>query len=741
MEIEIEVKGTKELMPDDPRYESEGIGLYRRWFREAVNFAKEWQDEAREDYEFVEGKQWSKAETKAFIDSGRPAIVINRIRPLINVLSGYQRNSRLDIEFLGRTPDDDEPARVRKGITKYILDTCDYETEESNVFLDAIIGGLGWFFVGYEMNEEGTEGEAVVRRESPFGIYVDPEAHSADFSDAKYICRAKWVDKSELKETYPEHADAIDAQYSLYDKDEYEVAPYADKLLWYKRELQKVRVVECWYKTRETQITVQLATGEEIQMEELTPEIFLSGLVVGTSQKKMTVVKVCVFFDRVLLEEMPSPYEHGEFPLVPLPCYYYGIGGNEIPAGFVRDLKQPQKEINKRRLQLLHILDTTSNGGGFIEEGAMNEKQLAEFQRKGNIPGHYQQVQVGTFSNGAPKIIERQVGQFPAGLAQAESQASNDLVSISGINEALLGTNVPSSASGRAIELKQKQAAVHVSVIFDNLRAAKKKIARLLWGKSEHAGIIPQFYTEEKVYRIEGTNGQQFVTVNQQVIEQDPIAGTIVKTLNDLSQGEFDIVIADVVASTTQRQAQLWTLIDGISKLGVDGDIAFDIILDLSEIPNKEELKRRWKQRQESQAKVAEEQMQMQIQLEEIKNRDFRQTIAFRDAPLPIQMAMAAKAGYISPQVADYFVQAMIQQIAPDLAAQMQASMQQSTLPPELQQMTGQDMPQDVENSPEQMDKLLALSQMMKSQPNQNSGGALTQAATESLMRGITPAI
>ena len=39
------------------------------------------------------------------------------------------------------------------------------------------------------------------------------------------------------------------------------------------------------------------------------------------------------------------------------------------------------------------------------------------------------------------------------------------------------------------------------------------------------------------------------MTVNQQVLEQDPIAGTVVKTLNDLSQGEFDIVISDVEAS------------------------------------------------------------------------------------------------------------------------------------------------------------------------------------------------
>lgn len=720
--MKVEIKKREELLPTDPLFEKQGVGLYRRWFREAVDHARKWQDEAREDYDFFEGRQWSHDEIRKLEASGRPALTINRIKPLLQILSGYQRLNRYDIEFLGRTPDDVDIAQVRKGITKYILDSCEYTTHESNVFLDAAICGLGWFFVGYEYDEDGDDGEAYVRREDPFGVYVDPESHKSDFSDARYICRARWVDKEELKAVYPEHADEIDAQYSVYDTDEYEVAPHVDELLWYKRDLQKIRLVECWHKTREKKSLYVLATGDIISQDEITPEMFLQGLIVGVKNINTTAVKVSVFFDTVLLEEIPSPYTHGEFPLVPLTFYYFGIGGDEIPAGFVRDLKNPQREINKRRLQQLHILNTVGNGGGWIEEGAMSEKQFAEFERKGNIPGHFQRVQVGTFSTGAPKIIERQVGQFPAGLAQAEAQATNDLTAISGINESLMGVDVPKTTSGRAIELRQKQAVTHIAMIFDNLRAAKKKIAQLLWGRRRHAGVIPQFYTEDKVYRVEGINGQQFIRVNQQVIEQDATGAAIVKTLNDLSQGEFDIVIADVEASTTQRQAQMLNLIDAVGKLGIPGDLVFDVILDLSDIPSKEEIKNRWQQRQESQAKAAQEQMQHQIQLEEIKNQDSRLQITFKDAPLPIQMAMAAKAGLIDPSIAQYAVDQMIQQMYPQLTAQQAA----------------QEIPQEI--PPEQLDQMFALAQMQQPPPQQQ-GSNLTQAATESLMRGMTPAI
>lgn len=711
------------LPTTDPFFERQGVGKYRRWFREAVDHSQKWQDAAREDYDFVNGKQWTRTEKKRFEDSGRPALVINRIKPLINLLSGYQRLNRYDVEFYARTPDDTEIAAVRKGITKYVFDRCDYSSEESAVFLDAVISGLGWFSVGYKYNEEGNDGEAFVNREDPFGIFVDPESHKADFSDAKYIFRAKWCDKEELKSVYPEHAAEIDAQYSVYDTAESEVAPYSDELIWYKRELQKVRLVECWYKTRERKRFFVLADGTEITQEELTPEIIFSGLIVGEKEIVKPAVKVCVFFDTVLLEEMESPYEHGEFPFVPLTCYYYGIGGDEIPAGFVRDLKDPQREINKRRIQQLHILNTTGNGGGWIEEDAMDEKQFAEFAKKGNIPGHFQRVKPMTLSNG--KIIERQIGQYPAGLAQAEAQATNDLTAISGINEALMGVDVPSSASGRAIQLKQKSAVTHIAWIFDNLRTAKKKIANLLWGKRNAAGIIPQFYTEEKVYRVEGVNGQQFIRVNQQVLEQDPMAGVVVRTLNDLSQGEFDIILSDVEASTTQRQAQMFSLLDAVSRLGVPGDLVFDIILDLSDIPNKEEIKQRWRQRQESQTQSAQAEMESKIRLEEIKNQDSRQVLTFKDAPFPLQLAMAAKAGLIEPEIAKYAVDQMVRQMFPQFSQQ----------PREGGYSPREGVPQDI------WDKMYAENGIDEKAANRPKNASLTQAAVESVMNGAIPAM
>ena len=541
-------------MPSDTDNKSDGIGKYRQWFREAVDASDKWRQEAQEDYDFVTGKQWSEDDRRRLEESGRPALVINRIKPLINVLSGYQRLNRYDIDFLPRTSDDMDICTVRKGMTKYILDRSNYDAEESAAFMDAAISGVGWLAVGYRFRDDLTDGEAYVHREDPFGIYVDPEAHKTDFSDAKYICRAKWVDKDELISVYPEHKDAIEAQYALYDEAEYKDGRREDPL-WYKRDLQKIRLVECWHKVREPKTLYILTDGQTIPQEEgnatAIMQAFLDGMVQGYKTIHESKIKVCSFFDHVLLEDIDSPYKHGKIPFVPILCYYYGEG--DIPAGFVRDLKDPQREINKRRIQELHILNTSGNGGGWIEADAMDAKQKEDFKRNGSVPGHFQEVRPGALSGG--KLMERTVQTVPAAVINAESQATADLSAISGINEALMGTGIPAASSGRAIELKQRQAITHIAPMFDQLRSAKKEIAYLLWGERGHAGIIPQYYTEDKVYRVEGSAGQQFIRVNQQVQQQDPLGNVITTTLNDLSEGEFDIVVSDVQSSTTQRQA------------------------------------------------------------------------------------------------------------------------------------------------------------------------------------------
>lgn len=650
------------------------ISKVRDWFKQAVDHGSEWRKLAREEYDFVRGKQWSEDDKAALTEKGRPALTINKIRPHLNILSGYQRVNRYEVNFEPRTSDDFESCELRKGVTKYIMDNCDYNDVESAVFMDGIIGGIGWFHVFYDWDYTAMEGEIDIERISPFDIYTDPEARKPDYSDAKFLCRAKWVDKDELCDIYPEHADDILSEFRRYDMDEKEADMVGTEPLWYNRDLKKVRLIECWYKEREMETRYMMADGTISDVPPPIPTVIASPFQVPVDK-----VRLAVIMGDIKLEEMDSPYQHGFFPFVPFTLYHYGEG--DVPCGVVRDVKDPQREINKKRSQILHILNTQGNSGLITETTAMTEEQQERYRKYGSKPGAIIEVNDGTLAGG--RIREIQPSAPPVGLIQSAQESEADIPKITGINESMLGISSPQQ-SGRAIELNQRQAVTNIAPFFDNLRKSKRAIVQQLWGYKGHKGLIPQYYTEEKVFRIVGKTGQeQFVTVNQQVQMQDPQTGQLITTvLNDLSQGNYDVIISDTPYSVSQRQGQFWALVDAVSKLGLPANIIFDKLIELSDIPDKQEIIQRL-QTQQQQANAPQEptvRRSMSINLDDV-----------------IKLQQAARDNLVPPEIA----QGILQQYAGQFGLQIP----QGQVPP----------PQSPQPEP------------------------MTQAAAQALMAGSTP--
>ena len=86
--------------------------------------------------------------------------------------------------------------------------------------------------------------------------------------------------------------------------------------------------------------------------EEQLIQMYLSGQIPIEQTITVDKVRVCSFFGGVLLEDIESPYEHGQIPFIPFVVFKFF--DEDEPAGIVRDLKDPQREVNKRRSQSLH---------------------------------------------------------------------------------------------------------------------------------------------------------------------------------------------------------------------------------------------------------------------------------------------------------------------------------------------------------------------------------------------------
>lgn len=569
--------------------------------KSALAATSEWRKAAAEDFAFMQGKQWDDADIKKMREAGRPAITINRIRPVINLLCGYASQNETEPDFLPRSEEDDRVSRVAKGITKYCLDRANYQRNKGKCFRDKIICGLANYWVHYEFDYTKLDGEIRIDRVSPFDVFVDPECSQEDLSDAQYIGRYSWESPRKLKQVYPDKAAEIDTLSHKFDDTELETGSFETvngEALWYSDKYRKVRVVQYWYKEYKTKRIFMTQNGV---VDEDNP-LYVVLMAMGKEPTSIpdTQIRYATFSDNVLLEEGKSPYKHNKFPLVRDYCYYTGelVDDEREPAGVVRDIKDAQRETNKNRSQRMHVVNQQTLGVKYWQ-GPVTEQFKNTVKKCGTTPGANIYMPPGvTFTDGTPAMDS-------AINMNLEQQSSNDFYAISGITPESLSGSV-GNMSGKAIDLRQSVTTVQTAGIFAQTKEAELQIVKLLWGEKNAPGLIPQFYNQEKAMRILGDDGQkEFIQIqpgmNQPMQEQtmldamgqpvlDAEGNPVKKVLYDLSAFDFDIVISTSQASATARRANLYQLLEA-KKSGVD--IPIDIILDFMDFPEKEAVKKR----------------------------------------------------------------------------------------------------------------------------------------------------
>lgn len=578
--------------------------------KKALEATSDWRKAAAEDFAFMQGKQWEDADLTKMREAGRPAITINRIRPVINLLCGYASQNETEPDFLPRSEEDDRISRVAKGITKYCLDRANYQRNKGKCFRDKIICGLANYWVSYEFDYTKLDGTIQIERVSPFDAFIDPECKKDDLSDAQYVGRYSWEGTAKLKQVYPDKANEIDTLRHKYDDTEQEagiVETVDGEALWYNNSYNKIRVVQYWYKEYSKKHVFMTKEG---LIDEENP-LFVVLMAMGKKPTSIpdTKIRYATFADDVLLEEGESPYKHGKFPLVREYCYYTGeLADDELePAGVVRDIKDAQRELNKNRSQRMHVVNQQSLGVKFWS-GVTDDNFKKIIKRDSNKPGaNIFLPSNATFQDGTP-AMDSNIN------LSLEQQASNDFYSISGITPESLSGSV-GAMSGKAIDLRQSVTTVQTAGIFEQAKEAERQIVKLLWGEKNAPGLIPQFYNQEKAMRILGDDGKkEFIQIQpelgqpmQEQVITDPFGqpkldeegNPIKQVLYDLSCFDFDIVISTSQASATARKANLYQLLEA-KKSGVD--IPMDIILDFMDFPEKEAVKKRIQQAAEKPA-------------------------------------------------------------------------------------------------------------------------------------------
>lgn len=518
-------------------YETRGavsLDTLKSMYREAETMCQAGQAERERDEDYYDGHHWTDEERRELRRRSQPDIVINRVRRKINWLIGYEQQSRSDPRAWPRTPSSEPQADVVTKTLRFIGDDAGLDQVYSEAFADLLKAGYCVLEPTVEPRPRGNP-KIVVYSHPWREFFYDPRSRKADFSDARYLGVAKWLDREQLADRHPQFADRIGEMLEGMPVD----ASRDDKPtgFWGDRHRQRLLVV---------------------QMRHIVNGIW----------------HICEFTGSTVLMSTASPYLDDEGrPWSGLIAQSLYVTRELDRHGVIRDMRGPQDEINHRRSKLLHQLSHRQTYG---RKGAVND---AEAMRRAltRADGHVE-INPGTQWGADVGIIENR--DQIAGQAQLLAEAKAE-IDVQGPNAGLQGRGVEDQ-SGRAIMAQQQAGLAEENLAFDRLRDLKRRTWRAVWA------LARQFWRHEQWVRVTAS-GQQAGFVGLNVPQGvDPYGRSIVA--NAIADLDADIELEETPRTPNLQYEQFQTLGQLLPAIVNAPPIWAELLIEASALHNKQEL-------------------------------------------------------------------------------------------------------------------------------------------------------
>jgi hypothetical protein len=249
--------------------------------------------------------------------------------------------------------------------------------------------------------------------------------------------------------------------------------------------------------------------------------------------------------------------------------------------GLVRSLKDPQREKNKARSQFLHMLNTSANSGWIGDEDALSTAQKDELKQFGAMAGVTVWKKKGS-------SLERIHPIEPSTAQMArEKSAEDSFKQVSGINSDLLAMEDSSNPSGKAIQLRIRQAITILQPSLENFRYTKILIGQFLFS------IIPTMFDSAKLQKI---LGEKFMQENKL---DRPRLNAYLTMIHD---GKYHVNINEAGAPDTIREETFEDLMQ-LAQAGVS--MPPDLFIEYMNMPNKSAIMQKIQEWTKVQAQMA----------------------------------------------------------------------------------------------------------------------------------------
>lgn len=499
-------------------------------YRYAYEYKRKYILQADQDFEFALGAQWDDDDVTELEDKGVLPLTINKIKPIIRLMKGIESQNRSESKAFPEGGEDSIKAEIATRLIKNAMKGAEGDYKVSEVFSDGNICGESWFEPYLDWSDSLIAAKFGLRKSDYWAFCWDPNSKEYDLSDAEYLCKTTFdLTKDQILSIYPDAEDlledsesgkldtslsfigaagansaGVDRQAQDYNKDSDSWdplrpgVPMFDLLeYYYKKYVSLWDVVDAR--------TGKIFTAKDKAEAENYANTFNARDPEGKNLIAVVRRRVPEIWVMAIVGGVEDPLAHERawsypgwkgWPAIP----YFAerttarLKNNKrhlAIQGITRDIKDLNRELNKRRTQELRHLNQSANSGWLTPENAwVDRDDVEEF---GATPGVNLEYKLEI---GKPERI------FPTPLSQGHAQLaeenSRDMKEVTGINADLLAAQTGGQDSGRAIALRQKQGLVMVQGFFDNLARSKKTLAKFILSQ------LTAIYTTERAMRVCG---------------------------------------------------------------------------------------------------------------------------------------------------------------------------------------------------------------------------------------------
>ena len=602
--------------------EEEKISDVTQLYKDAQLYEEQSRKNGKESKEFLAGNQWPKEIKQALEEQNRACLVINHTEANHDILSGIFRDNRTDWKVLPIENGDSLTADILSIVMKQIASASDFAQEETRVFDDVQDVGRGFFEI-YPDFDVDINGQIRLNHFPWDGVYCGPH-DKLDGSDMEYIVKKKWFSYRKLKQLYPKKVDEIDRMANLTSDEikslrEEPGAKFAISGIENLEDLdmsdlsaKKYAVLECERKVyRQVPLLIDEENAFVFDGSLLSPKDLADAKKIkqfrvisrNVHDIRVTSIAGSVLLDDFIADDRPS----NDFSLIPVYCKKEGKNF----WGKIEAIKDPQRELNKRRSQNTDIMDRCVIEGWFTDQNTfVNKQDEADFEENVARPGFHAKIQ----DVKAPPL-KATANPYPTGVIQMEKMADDSVRRVSGVTLEMAGMEQSNSNSGVLFAAKQRQGMVGQKFMFDNFALAKKRLGKQI------IAYIQEMYSADRIMRLLENLAQKDPTLQVAgtdlgQFQREQLKQVIQQALDNKELTKYDIEIAESPFSSTSRQANAMLLLEMARMYPTE--VPPDVIIDAFDIPGKQKIIARIEQQRQQLAAQEQAKNQTEIQKTQI---------------------------------------------------------------------------------------------------------------------------